>query len=267
MRIFVIVTAVVAAASAPAQQPTLRVVARDYALSLAPSAAAGDTRVRLVNRGTEPHYFGIVRADSGKGAQDYLAWRAARGPRPGWLTSVGGIAPVMPGDSADLVLPLAAGRYVVFCSYPSPDGTSHVAKGMVGDLVVEGAPAAAPSPRAELTVRLADYSFAPSGGAAAVRAGRRAIRVVNEGTQLHQMLVVRMPPGATAERETAWFRGGGRGPRPGVPTGGVLQIPPGDTATAIVRLRPGRYLLLCTVADAAGTPHYRHGMVREIRVR
>ena len=246
---------------APEPNP-VRVVATDYRLALPTAVEPGLRRIRLVNRGSEPHYLGLMRTDSGKTSRDYVAWRQSRTPRPAWLTPAGGIAPVQPGDSADLVLDLPAGQYVVFCTYPSSDGTSHLMKGMVGDLVVRGTDVR-DEPVADAEVRLADFNFTVS---APLSAGRRTLSVRNESASLHQLLIVRLPDGVTEDQELAWFRGGSLGERPGIPTGGVLQLPAGQRVWASIALRPGRYMLLCTVVDREGRPHHALGMRATIAV-
>jgi acetyl esterase/lipase len=251
-------------APAPQASETFRVIARDYALAMPASTPAGLRRVRLVNAGAEPHYFGLMKVDSGKTVADFLTWRASRTRRPAWLTAVGGAAPVESGDSVDLVLPLAAGRYIAFCSYPSPDGTPHLMKGMVGEFVVESRSLAVAEPRADADVHLVKYAFTPP---LTLDAGRRTLRVDNPSDEIHQMLIIRLPDGVRPEQEVAWFRGGSRGPRPGNPTGGVLQLPPRERVWLTMTLSPGRYLLLCTVADPSGRPHHELGMTSTIAVR
>ena len=237
----------------------VRVVATDYRLTFPGEVSSGVRRLRLVNRGSEPHYAGIMRVDSGKTSRDFLAWRGTRDPRPGWLTPIGGIAPVQPGDSTDLVMPLEPGSYVVFCTYPSPDGTSHLMKGMVADMRVQPSGSVRFEPLADAEVTLKENAVSAP---AALTAGDRTLRVRNDGALLHQMLVIALPPGVTAAQEIAWFQNGSRGARPGIPSGGVLQLPAGETVFTTVSLRPGRYLLLCTVAG-----HHLVGMSAIVEVR
>ncbi len=255
------------AVGAPAVQQgqNFRVLAHDFAFTLPKRIPAGLVRMRLINDGKEPHYMAIMRADSGKGAADFLAWRALRTPRPAWLTPVGGHGTIAAGDSLGLALHMTPGRYVVFCGYPSLDGTSHVAKGMIGEIVVEdvgGPPATEPTFAA--TVHLTDFGISVPLG---LKAGRQTLRVVNDADQLHQLLIVRLPDGVTVEQELAWFNGGSRGPRPGTPFGGVLQIPGRQTAWASMTYAPGRYLLLCAAVDGTVRQHHERGMHASFEVR
>jgi acetyl esterase/lipase len=247
------------------RQPStgFRVVARDFALSMPARTPSGLRNIRLVNSGTEPHYFGVVRVDSGKTLADFIAWRASRTARPGWLVTVSGSAPVEAGDSLDLGVRLTPGRYVAFCSYPSPDGTPHIAKGMVGEFAVESGARDDVLPAVDANVNFVNYAFAPP---IIPRPGRRTWRVENPSNEMHQMLVIQLPDGVTPEQEIAWFRGGSRGPRPGKPSGGVLQLPPDGQVWLTMTFRPGRYLLLCTVTDPTGRPHDQLGMFSVIDV-
>lgn len=253
-------------ADRPVQQgQNYRILAHDFALTLPAQVPAGLVRMRLINNGSEPHYMAIMRADSGKGVREFLDWRASRTPRPGWLTPVGGHGAIAAGDSLGLALHLAPGRYVVWCGYPSPDGVSHVAKGMIGEILVEDVAASpVPDPTADVTVRLTDYGISAPVG---VRSGRQTLRFVNEASQLHQVLVVRLPDGVTPEQDMAWFKAGARGARPGVPFGGLVQLPGNGTAWASMTFLPGRYMLICAIGDRAGRQHHELGMFTTFEVR
>jgi len=57
-----------------------------------------------------------------------------------------------------------------------------------------------------------------------------------------------------------------RGPRPGRPHGGVLQLPANQQVWVTMTLELGRYLLLCTVNDPKGRPHDQLGMLSVLEV-
>jgi hypothetical protein len=226
---------------------------------------SGLVTVRLVNEGREPHYARLLRADSGRTLNDFNAWRESRQGLPAWLTPVGGPAPVMPGDSTDVTLDLRPGRYIALCSYPTPAGVPHIAKGMVAEFQIgndSGTVTAAPA--ADDTVDVYEYTFRVAGN---IVSGRRTFLAVNRGAETHQVLLIRLAPGRSVEDEIAWFRGGSLGPRPNMPYGGLLELPPGSRAWFAVALRRGDYLLLCGVPDKNGTRHFEHGMTRRLAVR
>jgi hypothetical protein len=237
---------VLGADTRPVDAGVLRLEATNYAFA-APRSLSDVGAVRLVNRGAEPHYALLFRIDSTRTLADFLAWRAQHAPAPPWLTMLTGPGPVSPGDSADVELVLAPGRYVVMCGYPAADRTQHVDKGML--TLVEVRPTR-PSPANRATtwtrrIALTDSAFRLD---APARAGRVRIAFANAGTSVKQALLVRLPPGGSVDDETRWFDSGFVGVRPGAPAGGVLRLAPGETVVATVTLRPGRYAVLSHTA-------------------
>jgi plastocyanin len=100
-------------------------------------------------------------------------------------------------------------------------------------------PPAMVAPGARLAVSADEYSFTPS--RAVLRSpGALTVSLANDGSLPHDL----------------------RLRRDGDDAGGTPTLPPGDSGTARLRLRPGRYELLCTVGD-----HAELGMTGEIRVK
>ena len=255
--------------SAQQSVPVVRLVAREYSFTAPGRIAAGLVRVRVVNRGTVPHYARLVRLDSAKTLADVNAWRRVGGRPPAWYVPVGGPAPIAPGDSAETAVVLSPGRHIVFCTYPMHGGTSvHLDSGMVRELMVDdGRSATAPNASlasldADATLIVGEFGFS---ALPPLRAGRRQIRVTNGGRLAHQVLLVRLPAGVTEDDELAWFRGSYRTTRPGRPSGGLLEVKPRETSWFSVWLTPGRYLFLCAFADGT-TRHFDKGMTRVIDV-
>jgi dienelactone hydrolase len=233
------------------------VVAEDFKLAVPERLAAGRNAFAFENRGREPHYFRLMRFAEGKGLDDFRAWRQTRTPLPPWLIPAGGAGTLAPGERTEYAVSLAAGRYVVFCGHPSADGVPHVDKGMYAALRVdEGASVAIPR-EPDVTIELGDHRIAV---ALRFREGVQNAYIRNTGVRSHQALLILLPEGVTAEQELAWFRGGSRGPRPGHPMGGAIEVAAGGEAWAGFDLRPGRYLLICSVADQVGGRHFDHGM-------
>ena len=252
--------------------PVVRLVAREYAFTTPRQVMPGLVRVRLVNRGTVPHYARLVRLDSAKTLADVLAWRRAGGRPPVWFVPVGGPAPVSPGDSAEAAAVVTPGRHVVICTYPAAGGKSvHLDSGMVRELIVADSARAdsmvTPNAKvtdldADATIVLGEYGYSPL---PTLRAGRRQFRVTNAGLFPHQVLLVRLPDGVSEKAEIAWFRDNYVDARPGRPSGGLLELPPGETGWFAATLRPGRYLLLCGFADGS-MRHFDKGMTRVLDV-
>ena len=241
----------------------VQIQASDFALSLPAQVPAGVTTFAFVNKGAEPHSVRFLQLGAGKSFDDFVAWQKSGSPIPEWLVTVGGVGSVAPGMSEEYITSLAAGSYVVLCSYPSPDGTVHSSKGMYAALRVGPAASEEKAPSdPDLNLRLHDHGFQLS---APIEGGRKLWRVENTGSDAHQVLIIHLPEGVSEYQERGWFSGGSKGPRPGVPVGGVIEIPPDGEAWFRSDLKPGRYLLLCSVQEEEGR-HYDLGMIYRFTV-
>jgi hypothetical protein len=223
----------------------VRLVARDYSFETPVRLPSGVVRIRLVNRGSEPHYAAFYRLGAGKKASDFFAWRSSRRPAPDWLTFTSGPAPVMPGDSSDLTLRLPPGHYLIICGYPGRDGLQHMDKGMFRVLDTQtprgASRRAAGFPVVTRKIRLTDSGFSLD---QPIRAGWREIGIENRGSEAEQALIVRLPAGVEIADEQRWFDEEFRRARPGLPWGGALLIAPGERYVVTRNFVPGRYAIL-----------------------
>jgi hypothetical protein len=252
------------AAPAPAPQPVVA-VATDFHLALPATLPAGPTTFELENRGREPHQLYLVHLEQGKTEADLVRAFQAGGPLPAWAVDAGGPNAVDPGaTSTPATVELVPGSYAALCVIPSPDGTPHVMKGMITMLTVTPRRTAAAEPSADLTVKLVDYGYDLS---APLTRGAHEIRVVNDGKQSHELVLLRLHPGKSMQDLAAWAEKMS-GPPPASFLGGVSPLSPGGHNEFAVELTPGRYALLCFLPDANdGKPHTLHGMAREIDVK
>jgi uncharacterized cupredoxin-like copper-binding protein len=122
--------------------------------------------------------------------------------------------------------------------------------------------AAAPQAGATMTLVLTDHHFRLS---TPVERGKMVWHVKNEGTEPHQALVVKLPDGVNEYQERAWFEHDRPGPEPGEPMGGLTTLAPGAEASFETDLKPGKYLLLCTMAEDDGR-HYELGMIYRFEI-
>jgi len=253
-------------ASIPAR--TLVITAHDYAFDLPDTVAAGRTEIRLLNRGSELHHVSLVRLDAGHSLRDLLGALQAGGAPPAWAHDAGGPNAAIPSGSTAAVVDLAPATYAVLCFIPGPDGRPHMTKGMARSFVVVAASraksemvdVAAP----DVTVTLRDYGFQLS---APLTAGHHVLRFANAGPQTHEAVLVRLPPGRTAQDVVAWVDKM-QGPPPAEPLGGVSGEAKGVVSDVPVDLTPGRYALICFVPDATdGQEHAKHGMTLEFDVK
>lgn len=242
-----------------------RVHTSDYMFQAKDTIVAGMTTVTLENSGPGLHHVQFVRLDSGKTVAD-LKWALTKpGQPPAWAVFVPGPNAVDPQQTANLTVNLEAGNYALICLVDVPDGKPHFARGMIQPLtVLPSTEAVAPTPVADLTMVLSDYSFTPS---TPLTGGHHVIELMNKGPQTHELLIVRFEPGKTMDDLGKWMAKP-VGPPPGHAEGGASAIPPGMTASISVDLGPGDYALICFVPDAKdGKPHLQHGMIQTFKIQ
>jgi uncharacterized cupredoxin-like copper-binding protein len=172
---------------------------------------------------------------------------------------VGGPGFPSSGGTANATMVLAAGQYVLMCDMPGDDGVSHFEKGMFRPLVVRTTKAtrsdSATLPRADAVVHMRDYRFAFSGP---IYAGTRVLRVVNEGSVMHEFRLARVLPGHNG-RESLMWKPEDKTPRPDEDvTALVGMMPRGELATTVA-FTPGEYVVVCV-------PQFAHGMIQILRV-
>lgn len=240
--------------------------AHDYGFKGPDRIPAGMTAVRVVNQGKGPHHVQLVRLAQGKTAADFAAAMMENPAHPpAWATFVGGPNAVVPGGQAEAIMRLDAGEYVLLCLIPNGQGVPHLALGMQKPVTVMPAKSAAfAEPKADLTITQSDFSFSLS---QPVRAGHHMVQVTNKGAQPHEVVVVKLAPGATAKDWAASFEPGASGPPPELPVGGIVGIEKGGRGYFIEDFEAGRYGLLCFFEDPqTGAPHFTKGMMLDFSV-
>jgi uncharacterized cupredoxin-like copper-binding protein len=236
------------------------IIATDYGFQLpAVAVKAGLTRMTLDNQGKELHHIQLIRLTDGKTPADF-AQLPPEGPPPAWAVPSGGPNAALPGATSSATLFLEPGTYLVACFIPSADGVPHIAKGMVMAMEVlpaEGSPTATVA-AGDIAMSLFDYGFSMS---PAPSAGTHTFTVTNQAAQPHEVVLVRLEPGATMAPWADWVKAGAKGPPPGTPFAGLTAMAPGMVEDFTADLPPGTYGLICFVPDATdGQPHLFHGM-------
>lgn len=252
-----------AAAPSGAEGQSVVVTATDYAFDAPATIPAGLTTFRLVNRGKELHHMVLIKMPAGKSLEDLAKETKGEVPPP-WIQFDGGPNAVDPGAETSVTQLVEPGHYALVCVIPSPDGKPHMMKGMARILDVTGpAAAAAAAPPTDVTLKLADYSFVTS---KPLTAGPHVIRVENAGPQPHEIVLLRLAPGKSAQDFVNWAMKPA-GPPPASAVGGVSPMDQGRSASMQVNLTPGEYAFICFIPDAKdGKPHLAHGMIQQIRV-
>jgi len=251
--------------AAPASS-VITVTGSDYKFAGPDTVNAGLVTFRLTNTGKEPHQMVVFRIDSGKTMADVQAMMMKPdAPVPGFLAFPIGVSVIVPGDTGNATATLPAGQYVMACFIASPDGSPHLAKGMVHPfVVVANTTAPAAEPTADITITEKDYDWTFS---APLTAGTHTIRVENAGPQVHEISLNQLAPGKTLKDFQAWMMGGMKGAAPAKPVGGVTGPDVGGHQFFTATFTAGKYILVCFVPDKAnGKPHALHGMVKGITV-
>jgi len=249
---------------APAAPPTITVHAHDYGFDAPDTVASGRAVWRLVNDGADLHHLQLVRLD-GKTIDDVKAGFAPPGPFPEGIVPVGGPNATDPGGSGEATLSLEPGEYAIICVVDTPDHVPHIAKGMVRALTVTVGSTVAEPPLAppDLTITLRDFAFEVPD---TLRAGRQVIDVAVDGAEPHELVIVRLDPGATVDQLMAWGTTY-QGELPGHMVPGVAMLSPGMSNRIVVDWTPGTYVLLCFVpAKADAQPHVMKGMMKVVTV-
>ena len=242
-------------------------VAHDYGFAGPDRIPAGVTTMQVVNKGQELHHIQLLKLLQGKTAEDFRAALSADPARlPNWIQFVGGPNAILPDSESVATMNLAEGEYLLICLIPNKDGVPHMVLGMQKPLSVKGGkPTLVSEPKSDLTIVVADFRFAQSHP---ITAGSHTIQVMNHGTMPHEVVLLKLDPGASAKDFGAAFEPGASGPPPGKPVGGVVGLESGAHAFFTARFEPGRYGLICFFPDpVTGKPHFAQGMTSEFTVR
>ena len=248
------------AALAPQGANVVDVMAMDYSFNMPDTLPAGYTTFRLMSHGQEFHEVQLIRLEEGKTMADFVALTPTEDP-PAWVVLYGGTAPPpMDGTPVESTLDLPAGRYLAVCFVPSPDGTPHMAKGMVKEFVVVPSDVQRTPPVADITLTMKDYTWEFS---TPVTAGQHVIEVLNAGPHPHQTIMIRLNDGVTVEQFMAWVEAGMTGDPLGSPVGGVTVFGPGGGPNWFTHnFTAGTYALFCFITNPGeDQPHVALGMM------
>lgn len=247
--------------------PEIKVDAADFSYTAPETINAGWVRFVLTNSGAEPHHLQFLRMNDGVSVRQFEdALKQAEGPALALVKHMGGVGAVHPGGSASAVFNFPAGEYVMLCFISSPsDQMQHQAKGMIKSLTVQaGDGVMAAAPKADMTVRLKDFTFEMPDS---LPAGPLSIQVINDGPEPHEFNILQLADGKTVNDVIQFFSGAG-GPPPFAPVGGVNGLETGLSGYAEVNLGPGTYVAICNIPSpkAGGHQHFELGMIQEFTV-
>ena len=117
-----------------------------------------------------------------------------------------------------------------------------------------------------LIIEAVEYGFKTLGS---IPAGVTTIQLKNLGKEDHEAALLRLNDGVTIAQFMDFLKqSGGLGPPPPIFTreGGVGQVVQDRTATVMLALTEGQYVLMCTVQTPDGQSHAAKGMVLPVQV-
>jgi hypothetical protein len=247
--------------------PEIAIDAADYSYTAPDAIPEGWVRVKLTNSGQEPHHVQFLRLNDGVTLDQFEeALKQGEGPAMAMVRQMGGVGAIAPSLSAQAVLNLPAGEYVILCLVPSPsDHIAHHAKGMIKGITVQPANgAAAIEPKADLMVHMQDFAYDMPD---TLPAGPLAIQVINNGPEAHELNIMRLADGKTAD-DVLRYLGAPDSPPPFTPVGGMNGLDKGLSGFAELNLTPGEYVAICNIPSPAaeGHPHFALGMIKQFTV-
>jgi uncharacterized cupredoxin-like copper-binding protein len=223
---------------------------------------AGQTTVRLHNRGKEPHQLQFLKLEEGKSPADLAAaLKSDSRIVPSWAKHMGGPNGVDAGHASEATLFLEPGSYVIICGIPGKNHQSHAALGMQKTLRVISSKPAPSDFQGNFHMAMFEYEFVV---VQPLRKGRHSFYVVNRGSQVHQASVVRLNPGASAKDVLTALNQGKPSSLPGTLIGGMSGLEPGRDGTFTADLTPGRYAIMCLFSN--GESHAAKGMVMNFTI-
>jgi hypothetical protein len=242
---------------------TIRAV--EYAFEAPDRIPAGLVSATLTNEGEQAHLVSLARLKGSATPSAVTDVMLANGDPSPLLDYVGGAGELPPGARQQVFLSLDPGRYVLLCSLRTAEGRTHFSLGQHRPLEVAeaAAPAAAP-PAPDVTVSLRDFAFiVPS----EIGSGKQVWQVRNDGTDDHELLIVRPAAGMSYQDVFAYYNAGAVGSSPAISAGGLSRLAPGRSGWAVIDLPPGTYAMTCRIANAAtGKIHTQLGMIRQFQL-
>lgn len=256
--------------------PTLDITAQEFVFAISnPGALAeGWYVVNLINESEADASVNLALLPEGTSGGDLSALKSQvfagqGGELPEWWdsTSFAGGTVAAPGETSSAVVYLAPGQWTAFSTNPSSQQSPANLRILTpeeleanygitpeeGSATPEASPVAVAAPEgltASITLGVSDSGFNPSGAPAA---GEQAIEIVNEGEQVHDVVMLHttetVDEASAGSMALSWVRGEDID---AMPVGGVGTLSPGETAYAVLDAQAGTYLVFSSMPDANG---------------
>jgi hypothetical protein len=246
--------------------PVVTFVANDYSFGGPDTLPAGASTLRMHNEGRELHQIQFVKLGEGKNMEDLAkALSAVPTQIPPWALQMGGPNAVNAGGVSEAEINLPPGFYAVICLVPSHSGTAHAALGMVKAVRVARSDAPVQRTPSDYHLAMREFEIVV---VEPIKKGKHTFQVRNQGTQPHQVSLVKLDGGRSAMDVAAAFTPSASMPIPGQVAGGITGLEPGGEGTFTATLSEGRYALMCLFPNPSSPDnHAAKGMVMNFTVK
>jgi hypothetical protein len=260
-------------ATATAVKPApVEVIGTDFSFKMPDTLRAGWTTLTFFNQGIERHQLQLVRLGDGVTPDQFRAALAASAASDGTAAfrlgiPAGGVDTIAAAGIQRSTVMLRPGNYVALCFVSDTDGVPHFAKGMVKFFTVTSPLTKAARPKASATIKALDFALQiPK-----TFGGSGTFAFQNVGTQPHELALLKLNPGVTADQARAALLAPPTLPPPARPlyanAGGGGAIPRGATEYVTLKLAKGAYIAVCLVRDpASGRSHLALGMLTTFKI-
>lgn len=297
-----LVTPAAAQGTQAATRIDINIAAKDFSFDLPARVPAGLVQVTMQNHGADLHHTQIGRLNDGVTFDQFHAalGKDLNAAFP-LISFQGGPGVILPGASQAVMLNLTrSGTYVAVCFIAGDDGIPHFMKGMIVPFEVTGPETPLQELKSHQTIKMMDFAYTMPDK---VPAGRQVWKIINDGPQPHELILLMLAPGVTADQILAMFAsemGSGEATpatgmdmgtpaaatptaatpvaatpaaspvaeaMPFMPAGGMQALDAGLAGWLILDLAPGNYLAACDIPDPrSGRPHFELGMYKAFTV-
>jgi hypothetical protein len=264
----------VAPGAGAASTNTLSITAGEYVYIFKGTPQPGWVNMQFKNGGVEDHMMVMFPLKAGVTDKQLKAAAVANDNAAfGKLVTgdpVSGVPGLLgPNTSTATITAVKAGHYGLLCFVSAPDGSPHVAHGMIKVFDIKGSKSSYKPPQdgvVDVTLTDSSVTLPPSPAPQHV-----TVKVTNEGSTGHSFQLIKLNTGQTIGAAVAYFTeltnsGTAAGTAPGTLVGGVSTLAPGAMAYLELNLAPGHY----GHVSATGNPpdvDYSKGLTGEFDVK
>ena len=247
------------------------------------TVAAGHVVLNVENNGSQPHQVALWLVPPNRNRQQAIDSMRATGRPPQNLVPYGGIGPLPAGQKGSILMRLAPGQYIVYCTLNGTDGDTWFKHGVLTTLDVTGEPnGELPYELPMSFIQMTDQRIqfgqtiprgnrrVPNEGIRRkswVVRGRQSIQIESFAGPNHALVLLKSDDPSEMARYAAWLEG--RGHNPGSLVTGVPAVPSGQRSFLRVNLAPGGYILFCPNRHqrVAGMRGYQTGEFTQFSVK